>query len=188
MSTRLVGAKRCIVLPSHAKNHFLLVRSSYFMYSYDSIIHPDNAAGLLLGPSSADLSNGPASDFSRLLCLSFVSTFLLRPLVSCVFWIYFRTSLYKHEPCPTFLERPRASYFDRLCFGAVFSFCNALYWLPVYVNSKASNDLLTKDFPTTAQLLEVKTRAPNNVLFKGKSRITLLCYYSTCLVLIVLSI
>jgi len=31
---------------------------------------------------------------------------------------------------------------------------------------KASNDLLTKDFPTTSQSLEIKTRAPNNVLFK----------------------
>jgi len=31
--------------------------------------------------------------------------------------------------------------------------------------SKASNDLLSKDFPLT-QSLEVKTRAPNNVLFK----------------------
>jgi len=31
---------------------------------------------------------------------------------------------------------------------------------------KSSNDLLTKDFPTAGQSLEVKTRAPNNVLFK----------------------
>jgi len=39
---------------------------------------------------------------------------------------------------------------------------------PAYKDlGKASNDLLNKDFTTSGQALEVKTRAPNNVLFKA---------------------